>query len=325
MARIRTLKPDWLENERLASCSDAARLLSVSLILLADDYGNGRAAEGFLLGRIWLYSDELGGAREKLRRALAELQVAPVGVEPFLVLYLVGRQRYFSIPGWKRHQFVQHPGRPQVPGPEKGEILPAGSQAQLQLLEGIQSSSGACPEPVTTDLDLDLSGRICPEGSGSHTSPSPTPQRLSGSSPTSPAVGSADVCVGPGRKTSSKGSAAAITARLVERFNAAFERSLSPRGWVRLVEELLAKGYSEAQMEAVIWWAAATYGEDASQRKRVTPRTFLKLESGDGSKTFPENLALAEELWREEEGSEPFWLAQGSKPKNGVHTRGAQP
>src|SRR5687767_11314245 len=124
MARIRTLKPDWLENERLASCSDAARLLSVSLILLADDHGNGRAAEGFLLGRVWLYSDEIGGAREKLRRALAELQVAPADAEPFVVLYRVERQRYFHLPGWRRHQFVNHPGRPHVPGPDKGEIIP---------------------------------------------------------------------------------------------------------------------------------------------------------------------------------------------------------
>lgn len=321
MARIRTLKPDWLENERLASCSDAARLLSVSLILLADDYGNGRAAEGFLLGRIWLYSDELGGAREKLRRALRELQLAPAGVEPFLVLYLVDRQRYFTLPGWKRHQFVQHPGRPQVPGPELGTIIPAESQAQLHLPETLQSLSGACHSGSGSGSGS--SGRICSEGSGSHTSSSGPPRRVSGGSPTSPAVGSADVCVGPGRKTSSKGSAAATTARLIERFNAAFERNLSPRGWVGAVEALLAQGYSEAQMQAVIWWAAATYGEDAKQRKRVTPRTFLKLESADGSKTFPENLALAEELWREEEGSEPFWLAETSKPKNGVHARGA--
>jgi hypothetical protein len=42
--RIRTIKPEWLEDELLAAASDEARVLSVALILMADDYGRGRAS-----------------------------------------------------------------------------------------------------------------------------------------------------------------------------------------------------------------------------------------------------------------------------------------
>lgn len=35
--RIRTLKPEWLTDEKMEALEDSARLLSAGLILLADD------------------------------------------------------------------------------------------------------------------------------------------------------------------------------------------------------------------------------------------------------------------------------------------------
>lgn len=43
MARIRTLKPEILEDARTAGLSDAAFRLFVAMIVLADDHGNLRA------------------------------------------------------------------------------------------------------------------------------------------------------------------------------------------------------------------------------------------------------------------------------------------
>ena len=42
--RIRTIKPEWLEDERLALASPPARVMSVALICMADDFGRGRRA-----------------------------------------------------------------------------------------------------------------------------------------------------------------------------------------------------------------------------------------------------------------------------------------
>lgn len=104
--RIRTVKPEWLDDEALVLASADARVLSIALILLADDYGNGRANVAVLSGRVFP-----GKVPETLANALAELAKAR-----FVVLYEADGQRYFSIRNWSKHQKVDKPGKPQVPG-----------------------------------------------------------------------------------------------------------------------------------------------------------------------------------------------------------------
>jgi hypothetical protein len=105
--RIRSLKPEWLEDELLALASVEARLLSVALLLLADDYGNGRANAVLLTGRVFP-----GKLPEVVEKALGEL----VSLR-YLSLYEVDGQRYFTIRNWSKHQKVDKPGKPRVPGP----------------------------------------------------------------------------------------------------------------------------------------------------------------------------------------------------------------
>jgi hypothetical protein len=116
--RIRTIKPEWLEDELLAALPDSDRTLSVGLILMADDHGRGRAADAFVAGEVWRYDrspEVLKKAREGLLR-LSEIR--------FIRLYVRDGQRYFEIRNWKIHQKVQHVGRPRVPPPlEPHEIL----------------------------------------------------------------------------------------------------------------------------------------------------------------------------------------------------------
>ena len=147
--RIRSLKPEWLEDERLAAATDAARLLSVVLILLADDYGNARAHTMFLASRAWPY-DESPETLARVSGALSELE--RIG---FVVVYEVGGQRYYHIRNWTKHQKISHPGKPIVPGPP--EALP-------------KPSRGA-PEALRTDQDQDQDqdhnqdqDRAAPEG-----------------------------------------------------------------------------------------------------------------------------------------------------------------
>lgn len=106
MSRIRSLKPEWLDDERLCDCSLAARVLSIGLILLADDYGRGRASPSFLARRV-----ALDGAAE----ALAELEA--IG---FVHTYTVDGQSYFAIRNWSKHQRVDNAGKPIVPAPVLG-------------------------------------------------------------------------------------------------------------------------------------------------------------------------------------------------------------
>jgi hypothetical protein len=117
--RIRTVKPEWLEDQQMGKASDAARLVSVGLILLADDYGNGRGHPAYIASSVWTYTLD-DGREQRAERALAEL--AEIG---FIDLYSVGGQKYFHIRNWAKHQKVKNPGKPRVtpPAPVSTETL----------------------------------------------------------------------------------------------------------------------------------------------------------------------------------------------------------
>lgn len=101
------MKPEWLEDELLALASAEARVLSIALMLLADDYGNGRANPILLGGQVFP-----GKLPEVAAKALDELRVLR-----FVELYEVDGQRYFAIRNWDKHQRVDKPGKNRVPKP----------------------------------------------------------------------------------------------------------------------------------------------------------------------------------------------------------------
>jgi hypothetical protein len=116
MARIRTIKPEWLEDELISRASPEARVMSVALILLADDYGNGRAAQPELSFRVFPPRDNSPEALQRVSRIGQEALLELLGLG-FVQLYQVRGQHYYRLPGWDKHQKVNHPGKPQVPAP----------------------------------------------------------------------------------------------------------------------------------------------------------------------------------------------------------------
>lgn len=119
--RIRSIKPEWLEDERLALAPPEARVLSVALMLIADDHGNGRMVPQILASRIFPASPGI------FANALDTLQDTR-----FIELYQCEGQTYFSIRNWKKHQRVDKPGKPHVPGPlDKGVEKIPGSLANV--------------------------------------------------------------------------------------------------------------------------------------------------------------------------------------------------
>lgn len=140
MSRIRSIKPEWLEDERLALLSSDARVLSVALLLLADDYGNGRANKVLLAGRVFP-----GKVPETLANALGELANVR-----FIVLYEVDGQQYFSIRNWSKHQRVDKPGKPHVPPPPSSH-----ERSQFGGSAKVPESLAKVPETLAPDLDQD--------------------------------------------------------------------------------------------------------------------------------------------------------------------------
>jgi hypothetical protein len=116
--RIRTIKPELLEDTKTANLSHLEFRLFVSLLLMADDYGNLRASPGFVRGIAFWALEEL--EEDDVAKAIVELEEAGL-----LETYVMRGQLYAHITGWSKHQRVDKPGKPRVPSRKDPEVRPA--------------------------------------------------------------------------------------------------------------------------------------------------------------------------------------------------------
>lgn len=107
--RIRTIKPEMWQDEKVGGLSVGARLLFVGLISMADDEGRFRALPAAIVGHCFPYDDD---AARKLDRWLAEIESTGM-----LVRYEVDGKPYAAIKGWSRHQKVNRPSPSDLPPP----------------------------------------------------------------------------------------------------------------------------------------------------------------------------------------------------------------
>lgn len=160
-ARIRTLKPEIWEDEKLGRCSIGARLLFIGLITQADDEGRFKAAPTTLRARVFPHDDPLEHANGQLPGIgaggldvdgwLDELAAAGI-----VRLYEVRGERFGDLPGWLKHQRIQRPSP---------STIPPRPRAKTSARAGVSRTPPRVrTEPSRTDLDLDL-------GSGSGSTP----------------------------------------------------------------------------------------------------------------------------------------------------------
>jgi len=160
MARIRTIKPELLEDERVAALSSHAFRLFIGCILLADDYGNLRAAPGRLAGQVfWRLLERQSVAVADVEGALAELVTEgpkdPKTGQPkpgLLVLYEVRGQIYAHIAGWEKHQRVDRPGAEHAPPPSDPDAEKINGFASVQ---NIRETHERFCKTLATDPDQD--------------------------------------------------------------------------------------------------------------------------------------------------------------------------
>lgn len=137
MSRIRSVKPEWLDDERLLTAGSDARVLSISLIILSDDYGRGRLT-------LSTPSRVFPETPENFREAFARLSGW------YVEEYTVRGQRYFQILNWKKHQKVDKPGKPQVPPPETSTNIES-----PETPENFRETPENFRETLAPDLDQD--------------------------------------------------------------------------------------------------------------------------------------------------------------------------
>lgn len=149
--RIRTIKPEILDDEKTASLEHVEWRLFVSLFLIADDYGNLRADPDYVRGQtLWATKE----SRESV--AIAIGKIADVGL---VEIYTVRGQTYMHIAGWKKHQRVTHPGKPRMPGPAEvnepdsrgngGDSGGGGGDSRESFMESSEVLTPDSREPTT--------------------------------------------------------------------------------------------------------------------------------------------------------------------------------
>lgn len=142
MPRIRTVKPEFWQDEKLAPMPVIDRLVFLGLISMADDAGrlidNVKAIDGFL------FSETDDSARDSIAR------LAHAGrIERYAA---ASGQRLIQITGWARHQKVDKPSQHVLPAPTADRPTTGGDGGGQPSSNGSRSSRETVASPPRSDL-----------------------------------------------------------------------------------------------------------------------------------------------------------------------------
>lgn len=113
--RIRTIKPEFWQDESVGELSRDARLLLIGLITMADDEGRLRLLTASVLGHAYPYDDD---AARRLPAWLGEIERSGI-----VLFYESDGKRYAAFRHWRRHQRVNR-ARPSVlPAPPDQDVV----------------------------------------------------------------------------------------------------------------------------------------------------------------------------------------------------------
>ncbi|MEV0220828.1 HNH endonuclease signature motif containing protein [Streptomyces sp. NPDC050704] len=146
MPRIRTVKPEFWEDELLGVMPRDARLLFIATFNMADDEGILRWTPAYIKAQAFMYDDDLAiGDVGKLMQCLADSGL----VFPFIGG--VARQQMAVVVNFRKHQKINRPQKSKLPAPSLGNWQ---VRAMYARRDGwtCQLCGGGIPEkPVSND------------------------------------------------------------------------------------------------------------------------------------------------------------------------------
>lgn len=140
MPRIRTIKPEYWQDEKLSVLDPVTRLVFLGLISMADDAGR-------LVDNVKLLDGQLFPATDDTCRSALE-RLAEIGR---IVRYRSDSgQQLLQIANWRRHQKIDHPSRAVLPGPDSGTSLEG--EAHEEVATDSRTSRANLARPSRSDL-----------------------------------------------------------------------------------------------------------------------------------------------------------------------------
>lgn len=113
MARIRTLKPTFWSDEKIAMLPRAIRLTFLGIIsAMADDQGRARANPRLVCAAVYPLDEDMTPAEMSVHLDMLD-ETGLIG------LYEVAGERYLHIINWEKHQKINRPTDSQLPAPPR--------------------------------------------------------------------------------------------------------------------------------------------------------------------------------------------------------------
>ncbi len=141
-ARIRTIKPEMWQDEKIGALSRDARLLLLGLLTMADDEGRLLATPMRVLGHVFPFDSE---AQKRLPKWLKEVESSGI-----VLFYEHNGNPYAAFRHWKRHQKINRATESELPAPPDPTI--AAANAIVENWDGEDTKTGyrkaAIPEKV---------------------------------------------------------------------------------------------------------------------------------------------------------------------------------
>lgn len=113
--RIRTVKPEIWQDEKVGDLSYGARLLMLGLLTMADDEGRLRALPALISGHVFPYDDV---PPAKLKHWIGEVEGTGL-----VLTYTVDAKPYIAFRHWARHQKVNRPTASSLPEPPDPQVV----------------------------------------------------------------------------------------------------------------------------------------------------------------------------------------------------------
>lgn len=146
MARIRTIKPEFWDDELIGAMAPITRLVFVGCISHADDEGRMRGSTAFVRSQVFAYDTHT--TLDDVERALQELHAAGR-----ITLY-GGSQRYLIVVNFRRHQRIQRPQPSALPAPSRVNPTAPIEVADLQDVPvPLHDASNTAPVPLTDGME----------------------------------------------------------------------------------------------------------------------------------------------------------------------------
>ncbi|MDN7993095.1 hypothetical protein QZM97_23760 [Burkholderia orbicola] len=149
MARIRTIKPEFWTDEKVAMLSMAARLLFIGMWNYADDSGNIEHSAMRLKMQIFPCDD-----------VDCVPLIASLIDHGMLIEYSVSDKKYLHIRTFDKHQVINRPSKSRLPAFLHTQPAKDSKSIQGAIIDGSVSGNGAVTHGSLTEVEVEVEGNL---------------------------------------------------------------------------------------------------------------------------------------------------------------------